>query len=73
MFCICDKEVLFFGAGSRDTSHLVYLFLTVHRQELIGKKIGGFARSKTTERGRMGYLALLNAVALALKSAFISI
>jgi hypothetical protein len=67
-FCIFDKEVLFFGAGSRDTSHLVYLLLTVHRHELIGKKIGGFAGSKTTERGRMGYLALSNAVALVLNA-----
>jgi hypothetical protein len=54
MGCVCDKEVLFFGEGSRDTSLLLYLFLTVYRHDLIGLKIGDFARSKMTGRGRMG-------------------
>jgi hypothetical protein len=52
MSFICDKEVLFVGEDSRDTSLLV----TVHIHDLIGlyKKNCGFARSKTTGRGRMG-------------------
>jgi hypothetical protein len=38
MGCMCDKEVLFFGESSRDTSHLLYIFLTVYRHDLIGLK-----------------------------------
>ncbi len=38
MGCICDKVVLFFGESSRDTSLLLYLFLTVYRHDLIGLK-----------------------------------
>ncbi len=35
---ICEKEVMFFGEDGRDTSHSVYLFLTVLIHELIGLK-----------------------------------
>jgi hypothetical protein len=50
MGCICDKEVRFFGEGSRDTSHLLYIFLTVYRHDLIGlKKLAILAGRKRPE------------------------
>jgi hypothetical protein len=54
MGCICDKEVLFFGEGSRDTSLLLYLFLTVYRHDLIGLKNRRFCPVKNDRKGKNG-------------------
>jgi hypothetical protein len=49
--CIFDNEVLFFVEDSRDTTHLVYLFLTVHIHDLICLKNWQFC---LVENGRKG-------------------
>jgi hypothetical protein len=54
MGCICDKEVLFFGGGNRDTSHLLYLFLTVYRHDLIGLKNQRFCPVENDRKGKNG-------------------
>jgi hypothetical protein len=54
MGCICDKEVLFFGESSRDTSLLLYLFLTVYRHDLIGLKNRRFCPVENDWKGKNG-------------------
>jgi hypothetical protein len=56
MGCICDKEVLYFGEGSRDTSLLLYLFLTVYRHDLIGLKNQRFCLVKNDRKGKNGLM-----------------
>ncbi len=53
MGCICDKEVLFFGQGSRDTSQL-YIFLTVYRHDRIGLKNRRFWPVENDRKGKNG-------------------
>ncbi len=52
--CICDKEVLFFGEGSRDTSHLLYIFLTVYRHDQVGLKNRRFWPVENDRKGKNG-------------------
>ncbi len=52
MGCTCDKEVLFFGEGSRDPSLLLYLFLIVYRHDLIGLKNRRFCPVKNDRKGK---------------------
>jgi hypothetical protein len=54
MTCICAKEVLFFGAESRDTSQLLYLLLTVHKPDLIGLKNRRFCLVENDRKGKNG-------------------
>jgi hypothetical protein len=54
MTCICAKEVLFFGAESRDTSQLLYLLLTVHKPDLIGFKNRRFCPVENDRKGKNG-------------------
>jgi hypothetical protein len=54
MSCICDKEVLFFGADSRDTRQLLYLLLTVHKHDLLGLKNWRFCLVKNDRKGKNG-------------------
>jgi hypothetical protein len=48
MGCICDKEVLFFGEESRDTSHSVYLY------DLTGLKNQQFCLFENDRKGKNG-------------------
>ncbi len=57
MGCICEKEVLFFGEGSRDTSHLLYIFLTVYRCDLIGLKNRRFWPVENDRKGKNGLIS----------------
>jgi hypothetical protein len=59
MGCICDKEVLFFGEGSRDPSYLLYLFLTVYRHDLIGLKNRRFCLVENDRKGKNGLIKQL--------------
>jgi hypothetical protein len=54
MSCICDKEVLFFGADSRDTCPLLYLLLTVHKHDLLGLKNRRFCPVENDRKGKNG-------------------
>jgi hypothetical protein len=54
MTCICAKEVLFFGAESRDTSQLLYLLLTVHKHDFIGLKNRRFCPVENDRKGKNG-------------------
>jgi hypothetical protein len=54
MTFICAKEVLFFGAESRDTSQLLYLLLTVHKHDLIGLKNRRFCPVENDRSDRKG-------------------
>ncbi len=54
MSCICDKEVLFIEAESRDASKLLYLLLTVHRHDLIGLKKSAILPSRKDQKGKNG-------------------
>jgi hypothetical protein len=56
---ICDKEVLFFGEDSRDTSYSEYLLLTVHIHDLIGLKNWRFDEVKNNRKGKNGLIKLL--------------
>ncbi len=52
MGCLCNKKVQFLGEGSRDTSHLEYLILTVHRHDLIGLKYQRFCPVENDRKGK---------------------
>jgi hypothetical protein len=54
MSSICDKEVLFFGADSRETSQLLYLLLTVHKHDLLGIKNRKFCLVENDQKGKNG-------------------
>jgi hypothetical protein len=45
---------VFFGEGSRDTSHLVFLLLTAHRHDLIGLKNRQFCPVENDQKGKNG-------------------
>ncbi len=55
MTCICAREVLFFGAESRDTSQLLSLLLTVHKHDLIGLKNRQFCPVENDRKGKNGF------------------
>ncbi len=66
MSCVCDKEVLFFGVDSRDTSQLLYLLLTVHKHDLLSIKNRRFCLVENERKGKNGLMVRYPMLCLAL-------